>query len=122
MIRQVLTAIAFVGIVASGPAHAESDYVGPFPTQRLYAMCSDNNPAERDKCNFYIQGMIYGLNIQIANKDMKACLPKTITTEAARLKILQFIDGTTGGKPASNKDGGDWMAFMGLAAGNLCKR
>jgi hypothetical protein len=29
--------------------------------------------------------------------------------------------GGDGGKPSSNKDGGDWMAFMGLAAGNVCK-
>jgi hypothetical protein len=35
------------------------------------------------------------------------CLPE-MTAEAARLRILQFIEATTGGNPSSNKDGGDW--------------
>jgi len=53
-------------------------------------------------------------------KGMGICLPD-MTPETARLRILQFIEAATGGKPSSNKDGGDWMAFMGLAAGNVCK-
>jgi len=51
---------------------------------------------------------------------MAICLPD-MTPETARLRILQFIEAASGGKPSSNKDGGDWMAFMGLAAGNVCK-
>ena len=42
--------------------------------------------------------------------------------EAARLRILNFIDGITGGNPSNNKDGGDWMAFMGIATGNTCNK
>jgi hypothetical protein len=62
------------------------------------------------------------LNVQksMQQKGMGICLPD-MTPETARLRILQFIEAATGGKPSSNKDGGDWMAFMGLAAGNVCK-
>jgi len=45
-----------------------------------------------------------------------------MTSEIARPKILGFIDEVTGGRPSNNKDGGDWMAFMGVAAGNICKK
>ena len=37
--------------------------------------------------------------------------------ETARLRILQFIEAATGGKPFSNKDGGDWMAFWAWPRG-----
>lgn len=99
------------------------DYTGHFTTQILYTMCSQNNPTARGKCDMYIQGLIYGLKTQqsMQEQGMPVCLP-AMTTESARLKILEFIDGTTGGKPGTNADGGDWMAFMGLSAGNLCKK
>jgi hypothetical protein len=51
---------------------------------------------------------------------MPVCLPET-TPEEARLRILNFIDGVTGGNPPNNKDGGDWIAFTGVATGNICK-
>jgi hypothetical protein len=102
--------------------HDVSDYTGPFTTEFLYAMCSQNDTASREKCNYYLQGLLYGLNIQrsMQQKGMAICLPE-MTPETARQRILQFIEAATGGKPSSNKDGGDWMAFMGLAAGNVCK-
>jgi hypothetical protein len=53
-------------------------------------------------------------------KGTAICLPD-MTPEAARQRILQFIEAASGGNPANNKDGGDWMAFMALAAGNICK-
>jgi len=98
------------------------DYVGPFSTMVLYSMCSQNDRIPREKCNMYIQGLIYALNVQrsMHEKSATVCLPE-MTVEVARLRMIEFIDGTTQGKPQSNKDGGDWMAFMGLAAGNLCK-
>jgi len=103
------------------PSNDVRDYTGPFTTEYLYAMCSQNDTASREKCNYYLQGLLYGLNIQksMQQKGMAICLPD-MTPEAARQRILQFIEGATGGKPSSNKDGGDWMAFMGLAAGNVC--
>jgi hypothetical protein len=52
---------------------------------------------------------------------MAICL-LAMDVETARLRILNFIDMTTGGNPDNNKDGGDWMAFMSLAAGNTCKK
>jgi hypothetical protein len=107
-------------------AHARDnikDYAGPFTTQDLYTMCSQNNVGSREKCHLYIQGLIYGLNTQklMQDKKMPVCLPP-MSPEQARIRILSFIDETTGGKPSNNKDGGDWMAFMGVAAGNLCKQ
>ena len=104
------------------PSNDVRDYTGPFTTEYLYAMCSQNDTASREKCNYYLQGLLYGLNIQksMQQKGMAICLPD-MTPEAARQRILQFIEAATGGKPSSNKDGGDWMAFMGLAAGNVCK-
>ena len=76
----------------------------------------------RDKCSAYLQGLIYGLNMQrtMQKQKMPVCLPE-MTSRAARLRVLKFIDGATGGKPDNNKDGGDWMAFLGLSAGNICK-
>lgn len=71
----------------------------------------------------YIQGLMYGLKMQRAmqEKGMPVCLPE-MSPETARLRILGFINATTGGRPDSNKDGGDWMAFLGLAGGNICKK
>jgi len=99
-----------------------NDYTGSFTTQALYTMCSANNPASREKCDLYIQGLLYGLNTgkSMQDKGMTFCLPP-MTSEEARLRILGFINGTTSGNPSNNKDGGDWMAFMGLTAGNMCK-
>jgi hypothetical protein len=45
-----------------------------------------------------------------------------MSPEVARLKILDVIRLTTGGKPSDNKDGGDWVALMGVASGNMCKK
>jgi hypothetical protein len=98
------------------------DYVGPFTTEYLYALCSQNDTSSREKCNLYIQGLLYGLNTAktLREKGTTVCLPD-MTPEAARLRILSFIDAITANSPSNNKDGGDWMAFMGVAAGNLCK-
>jgi hypothetical protein len=105
----------------AGAAEEPRDYTGPFPTAALYRMCSDQ--ASRDKCRAYLQGLMYGLTAQKSMSDRGApvCLPD-LTPEAARLRLLQFIDATTGGKPSSNKDAGDWVAFLALASGNLCKK
>src|SRR5690242_4912305 len=105
----------------TGAAEEPKDYVGPFPTPALYRMCSD--PASRDKCRAYLQGLIYGINVQKSMTDRSApvCLPD-ITPEAAQVRLLQFIDAMTQGKPSSNKDSGDWVAFIALASGNLCKK
>ncbi len=99
------------------------DYTGPFTTQALYTMCSQKNQISRDKCNIYNQSLIYGLKTQrdMQTHDMAICL-LAMDVETARLRILNFIDMTTGGNPDNNKDGGDWMAFMSLAAGNTCKK
>lgn len=114
---------ATTGWAQGNPPASEGfkDYTGPFPTKALYTMCSRPDRASRDKCNLYIQGLMYGLNVshQMEGK-LKICLPE-MTVEAARLRIIQFIDATTGGKPESNKDSGDWVAFLGLASGNVCK-
>ena len=97
------------------------DYTGPFPTKALYAMCSRSDRASRDKCNMYLQGLMYGLNVSHSMEGkLKICLPD-MSTEAARLRIIQFIDATTNRKPETNKDSGDWIAFLGLASGNVCK-
>lgn len=114
-----------VCLAAASGVHAESptDYVGPFPTQALYTMCSENDAVSREKCDLYLQGLLYGLNTARSMQEhgMPVCLPK-MTPEEARVRVLQLIDATTGRKPSTNKDGGDWMAFMGVASGNLCKK
>jgi hypothetical protein len=109
--------------VGSGDADDAKDYTGPFTTQILYTMCSKNDAISRENCYLYIQGLMYGLNRQRSMQEngMPVCLP-AMSPEAARLRIIKFIDGTTGGKPSNNRDGGDWMAFMGVAAGNICKQ
>jgi hypothetical protein len=127
VIRRVFSPAIWAAIcaaVAAGAAAADDqpkDYVGPFPTQALYRMCAE--PASRDKCRAYLQGLMYGVNVQKSMNDRgaPACLPD-LTPEEARIKVLQFVDATTGGKPSSNKDSGDWIAFLALAAGNLCKK
>jgi hypothetical protein len=98
------------------------DYAGPFTTEFLYAMCTQNDTLSREKCDLYLQGLLYGLNTQksMQQKGMSVCLPE-MTPETARLRILKFIDDTTAGDPSNNKDGGDWMAYMGVAVGNFCK-
>jgi len=98
------------------------DYTGPFTTEFFYALCSQNDTNSREKCDLYLQGLLYGLTIQksMQQKGTSVCLPE-LTPEAARVRILQFIEAATGGNPAQNKDGGDWMAFMGVAAGHICK-
>lgn len=110
--------------VASG-VHAEgpTDYVGPFTTQALYTMCSATDAGSREKCDLYLQGLLYGLNTarSIQEHGMPVCLPN-MTPEEARVRILGVIDATTERNPSTNKDGGDWMAFMGVSSGNLCKK
>jgi hypothetical protein len=98
------------------------DYKGPFSTQVLYAMCSRKDAASREKCHLYMQGLLYGLKMQKSMREhgTPVCLPE-MTPEEARVLILDFIAATTGGRPSNNRDGGDWMAFMGLAAGHLCE-
>jgi hypothetical protein len=99
------------------------DYAGPFPTEALYALCSQNDSRARDKCDFYIQGLMSGMTNErrTQEKGLSICLPE-MSAEAARLRIINCIDGITEGHPAKNKDGGDWMAFLCLATGNTCKK
>jgi succinate dehydrogenase/fumarate reductase-like Fe-S protein len=122
-VRKATAACICLCVLTGVPAAAQEqkDYAGPFPTPALYRMCSD--PASRDKCRAYLQGLMYGLNAQksMYDRGSPVCLPD-ITPEAARIRLLQFIDTTTRGKPSSNKDSGDWVAFLALAAGNLCKK
>jgi hypothetical protein len=121
----LIATICFVAtsVVAIGAPDEIKDYTGPFTTQVLYSMCSQNDAISKAKCTLYIQGLLYGLNVQrsMQERGMPVCLPD-MTEETARIRILQFINGVTGGHPSNNKDGGDWMAFMGVyTAGNLCK-
>jgi hypothetical protein len=104
-------------------AHDPEDYTGPFTTQVFYTMCSRNDAISREKCYLYIQGLLYGITRArlMHERGLPVCLPE-MTPETARLRILNFINGTTAGKPSNNKDGGDWMAFLGIAAGNTCKQ
>jgi hypothetical protein len=83
------------------PYNEGENYKGPFTTQVLYTMCSNEDSALREKCDIYLQGLMYGLKMQIYmkkvnDKDMTVCLPE-ITVEAARLNMLRFIDTMTGG-------------------------
>ena len=122
--RSLVLGFAASVLAASGvSAESATDYVGPFTTQALYTMCSENDVVSREKCNLYLQGLLYGLNTARSMQEhgMPVCLPK-MTPEEARVRVLQLIDATTGRNPSTNKDGGDWMAFMGVASGNLCKK
>lgn len=122
MRKAIVTISLCVGLASAVRAADDiKDYVGPFPTEDFYTMCSQSN--QRDMCLMYIQGLMYGLKTQrdMHEHGMPICLPE-ISSEEARVRILNFIDGTTGGNPQNNKDGGNWMAFMGLAAGNLCEQ
>jgi len=105
------------------PDDIPKDYVGSFTTEFLHSMCSQSDTNSRDKCNLYLQGLLYGLNMgrTMQQRGMPVCT-SDMTPEAARLRILNFIDGITGGNPSNNKDGGDWMAFMGVATGNTCNK
>jgi hypothetical protein len=119
--KSLVTGAVLLASVAPALTEEPKDYVGPFPTQMLYDLCS--NPVSREKCNLYIQGLLNGIRTQRSMHEhgLPVCLPE-MTTETARLNILKFIDGVTGGRPSNNKDGGDWMAFLGVAAGNTCKK
>ena len=122
MCRVVVAIGIYVGLASAALAEAApKDYVGPFPTEKLYAMCSDAR--QRDKCLIYLQGLMSGLRIQksLSDQGSAICLPE-MSPEEARIRILQLIDKATAGKPQDNKDGGDWIAVMGIAAGNLCKQ
>jgi len=50
--------------------------------------------------------------------------PKSIPTQIAPPpeRVLSFIDGVTDGKPETNGDSGQWVAYIALAAGNLCHK
>ena len=110
------------------PAFAEvDDYKGPFSTQVLYTMCSSKSPVLRDKCNMYLQGLMYGLRIQATTRsagddkvDMTVCLPDELTTETARVDLIKFINFLTNGTRSGNRDSGDWIAYMSLGNGNIC--
>ncbi len=117
-----ILAISF-GFAAAARAEEPADYKGPFPTSALYEMCSKSDQVSREKCAAYLQGMIYGVRIQkqMSDKGMAVCLPE-VAAEQARKRVTGFIDQVTGGHPSNNKDGGDWIAFMALAEGNLCKK
>lgn len=94
------------------------DYTGPFTTKVFYTLCSRTDQASREKCDLYIQGLMYGVRITLSMRDKLKLCPPDISAEAARIQILQFIAGATGGKPETNADGGNWTAFMGLVAGH----
>ena len=115
--------VTYFALASTVYADPPKDYEGPFTTQALYTMCSANDASSREKCDLYIQGLLSGLNIQrsMQQHGMPVCLPN-LTPEMARVRILQLIDETTAGNPSKNKDGGDWMAFMGVASGNICKK
>ena len=122
MRKAISAGMCLAAVVGStGAAEEPKDYVGPFPTQALYRMCKE--PASHDKCRAYLQGLIYGIQAEksMTERGSPVCLPD-ISSEQARLQLLQFIDTTTGGKPATNQDSGDWVAFLSLAAGHLCKK
>lgn len=120
--RGILALLLCIGIVSTALAD-QRDYTGPFTTEVLYQRCSRDDATSRAECDMYIQGLVYGLRVarSFEAQGMSVCVPE-IAPDAARLRILRFIDQTTGGRPANNKDGGNWMAFMALAAGNLCKK
>lgn len=102
----------------AGAAEGFVDYTGPFTTKVFYDLCSRSDAASKEKCGLYIQGLTYGVQAAVSlQKRLKLC-PPDISTEAARAQILKFIAGATGGRPETNADGGDWMAFMGLVAGH----
>lgn len=116
------TIVCFVlGLVAPASAGESADYKGPFPTTALYDMCSRSDQPSREKCAMYLQGLIYGIRVQrqMTEKGMAVCLPE-IAPDQARPQVTVFIDQVTGGRPANNRDAGDWIAFMALAQGNLC--
>ena len=124
MKRSAAALVLFGSFVISTQAMAEiKDYAGPFTTEVLYTLCTQPDRLTREKCDLYLKGLMYGLSIQrsMQEQGMPVCLPE-MNVEEARTRILKFIAGTTGGRPSNNKDGGDWMAFMGLAAGNICKK
>jgi hypothetical protein len=124
MRRTIISLTICIGVASIVHADDEiKDYTGPFTTQVLYDMCSRSDRVSRNKCYMYIQGLIYGIKTQRVMREhgMDICLPE-MAPEEARLRILNFIDGTTGGRPQNNKDGGNWMAFLGLSTGNLCSK
>jgi hypothetical protein len=121
--RTIAAALVLIGLAAPASAKDPADYEGPFPTTALYDMCSKKDQVSREKCALYLQGLVYGLRVQkqMTDKNMAACLPD-LTPEQARRKVTAFIDEVTGGRPANNRDAGDWVAFMALAKDNLCDK
>jgi len=121
--RKVVTTILLMTAILAGRALAVENYRGPFSTQAIYQLCSDDERTSREKCELYLQGLLYGIKASrsMEQKGMPVCLP-SIGIEEARRRVLRLIDATTGAKPETNKDGGDWMAFLGLVNGNLCKK
>jgi hypothetical protein len=103
--RKTIAALGVcVGAASGARADEPKDYTGPFTTQVLYTMCSQNDATSREKYDLYIQGLLYGLNTQKSMQEngMPVCLPK-MNPEAACVRILQFIDGTTGGSLQTTK-------------------
>ena len=123
MYRGIAILCLSFGFAMPAVAGEVADYKGPFPTTVLYDMCSKNDQTSREKCALYLQGLIYGVRIQrqMTGQGMAVCLPE-ITPEQARAQVTAFIDQVTGGRPANNKDAGDWVALMALASGNLCDK
>ncbi|MBR0776019.1 hypothetical protein JQ625_14370 [Bradyrhizobium diazoefficiens] len=123
MFRAIAILCLSFGFVAPAVAGEVADYKGPFPTTVLYDMCSKNDQTSREKCALYLQGLVYGIRIQrqMTEKGMAVCLPE-IAPEQARARVIGLIDQATGGRPENNKDGGDWIAMMALASGNLCDK
>ena len=120
--RKSIAAMFALCLGLPSAAQAIEDYTGPFTTKVLFTMCSRPDRASHEKCDMYLQGLMYGLNVSRSMQGkLDVCLPD-MTTEAARARLVQFIDATTGGKPETNRDSGDWIAFLSLASGNLCKK
>jgi len=124
-IRRSLLVIIGSVLLSSAPAKAREpdDYKGAFSTQVLYDLCSRKDDASKDKCMLYIQGLLSGLTVGrlVLSKSLAICVPK-MDIENARQRILDFIDRVTDHHPANNRDGGDWMAFLALSEGHVCKR
>jgi hypothetical protein len=123
MLRTITVLCLSFGLAMPALAAEVADYKGPFPTTVLYDMCSKNDQASREKCALYLQGLVYGIRIQrqMTEKGMAVCLPE-IAPEQARARVMGLIEQATGGRPETNKDGGDWIAAMALMSGNLCDK
>jgi hypothetical protein len=92
---------------------------GPFTTEFLYAMCSQNDTVSREKCDYYLQGLLYGLNVQKSMQQKAWNLSPGNDSGNGAAAHPAIHRGGDWRQAIQHKDGGDWMAFMGLAAGNV---